>query len=198
MIEINNLPESKPYQLFLKYFNQAKSAKQESIDAIVISSFNKNTNEVESRFVNIKYILSEEWIFFSNYNSPKARDFKSHNQITVLFYWSSINIQIRIKATIKKTSASFSNKHFNNRLIQKNALSISSMQSNEIESHAKVIKNYEQVLKNNDLLERPKYWGGYSFVPYYFEFWKGHKFRINQREVFAKKDGSWIHSKLQP
>ena len=44
----------------------------------------------------------------------------------------------------------------------------------------------------------PEYWGGYSFTPYYFEFWKGHESRINKREVFDQIDGVWKQSFLQP
>ena len=36
---------------------------------------------------------------------------------------------------------------------------------------------------------RPDFWGGFSFVPYYFEFWQGHKNRLNKRHVFEQKDG---------
>ena len=96
MVKIDNLPNSKPYELLIKYFNKAKSAKQKPIDAILICSYNKEANEVEARFVNIKYILSEEWIFFSNYKSSKARDFSTHNQITAIWYWSNIDLQIRL------------------------------------------------------------------------------------------------------
>ena len=198
MVKIDNLPNSKPYELLKKYFYEAKSAKQQPIDAILICSYNKEANEVDARFVNIKYILSEEWIFFSNYNSSKAKDFLTHDQITAIWYWSNIDLQIRIKANIKKTSQTISDKHFSERLKEKNALSISSMQSKEIKSHKKVIENYNKVLKENNLSERPEYWGGYSFTPYYFEFWEGHKHRINRREAFNKSGDKWIHSKLQP
>jgi len=44
----------------------------------------------------------------------------------------------------------------------------------------------------------PEYWGGFSFIPYYFEFWVGHESRINKREVFDKTEGIWKHSFLQP
>lgn len=198
MIEIKNIPNSVPYELFINYLELAKSSNQEPIDALSISSFCKETNEVESRFVNLKYIISDEWIFFSNYESPKAKNFYNHNQISALIYWSKIDLQIRMKAYIKKTSSSFSDQHFSKRQKEKNALAISSMQSQKIESHDQVIKDYETTLANKNLKERPDYWGGFSFTPYYFEFWKGHKYRLNQREVFLKNDNLWRNYKLQP
>ena len=82
--------------------------------------------------VNLKYIIDDEWIFFSNYNSLKAQNFLNHDQISALFYWDSINVQIRIKAKIFKTLSKFSDEHFEKRNIKKNALSISSMQSQPI------------------------------------------------------------------
>ncbi len=198
MIIIKNIPNSIPYELFLKYLKLAKSSDQDPIDALSISSFCQETNEVESRFVNLKYIISDEWIFFSNYESPKAKNFHNHNQISALIHWPKIDLQIRMKAYVKKTSPSFSDKHFSERQKEKNALAISSMQSQKIESHDQVIKDYEITLANKNLLKRPDYWGGFSFTPYYFEFWKGHKYRLNQREVFIKNDNLWENYKLQP
>ena len=53
-------------------------------------------------------------------------------------------------------------------------------------------------LKNDDLKKCPEFWGGYSFTPYYFEFWEGHESRLNKREAYEKSDDSWKHLILQP
>ena len=49
-----------------------------------------------------------------------------------------------------------------------------------------------------DLKKCPDFWGGYSFTPYYFEFWEGHESRLNKREVYKKSDDIWKHFILQP
>ncbi len=198
MIEFNNINQEKPYLFFKKKYDEAIKAGQKSIEAISISSFNTNINEVDSRYVNLKFITNDEFIFFSNYNSPKALAFNSHNQIAALFYWSSINVQIRMRAKIKKTTNKYNQKYFFNRLEEKNALAISSNQSKLINSYSQVKENYNKSLKYDDLKKCPEYWGGFSFIPYYFEFWEGHESRINKREVFDKIDGGWKHSYLQP
>jgi len=198
MIKFNNLNQETPYQLLKEKYDEAVDAGQKGIEAISISSFNKEVNEVDSRYVNLKFINNDEFIFFSNYESPKAAAFNSHNQIVALIYWSSINVQIRIKAKIKKTSDEFNKKYFFDRSEEKNALAISSNQSKEIVSYNQVKENYNKSLKNDDLRKCPEYWGGYSFIPYYFEFWEGHESRINKREIFKKNDGVWKQSFLQP
>ena len=198
MIQFNNLNQEIPYLFLKEKYDEALNAGQRGIEAITISSYNKEISEVNSRYVNLKFISNDEFIFFSNYDSPKASSFNSHSQIAALFYWSSINVQIRMKAKIKKTSNEFNQKYFFDRSEKKNALAISSNQSKPIDSYSQVKENYNKLLESDDLKKCPEYWGGYSFIPYYFEFWEGHESRINKREVFDKINGIWKHLFLQP
>ena len=199
MISFINPSLEKPYILFQSLYQKALDNGQRGVEAISVSSFNKGANEVEARYVNLKYIDVNEWIFFSNYNSPKAHQFESHNQVSVLIYWESINTQIRMKAKIFKTSSEFSDKHFQGRTKEKNALAISSNQSQVIDSFDEVTKNFNETLEiMTSETPRPDFWGGYSFIPYYFEFWQGHKNRLNKRQVFKLQDDQWKEQLLQP
>ena len=198
MIKFKYLNQEIPYQLLKEKYDEAIDAGQKGIEAIAISSYNKEVNEVDSRYVNLKFIINDEFIFFSNYNSPKASAFNSHSQITALVFWPSINVQIRMKANIKKTTNEFNQKYFFDRAENKNALAISSNQSKSIESYTLVKKNYKQSLENDDLKKCPEYWGGYLFTPYYFEFWEGHQSRLNKRDIYVLNGEDWIHSILQP
>lgn len=197
-IQFINLNQEAPYIKIKKKYDKAVEENQQNIDAVAISSYSKNFDEVNSRFVNLKYIDNKEFIFFSNYKSKKSIEFKEHNQISALIYWNSINTQIRIKALIQKKSLKFNRLYFASRPKEKNALAISSNQSKPIESYQKILENYNKSLKFDNLQECPDYWGGYSFIPFYFEFWEGHDLRINKREVFEKTNGIWKHSFLQP
>ena len=104
MIEFKNLNKEEPYVLFKAKYDEALNADQKNIEAIAISSFDSEKKEVDSRYVNLKYIENEDWVFFSNYQSPKAYQFKRNQKISVLIYWNSVDIQIRMKADIKKLS----------------------------------------------------------------------------------------------
>jgi len=198
MIEFNNLHQEIPYLLLKEKYDKAVDAGQKGIEAISISSYNKEISVVDSRYVNLKFITNNEFIFFSNYDSPKASSFNSHDQIAALLYWPSINVQIRMKAKIKRTTDEFNQNYFFDRSEEKNALAISSNQSKPIKSYSQVKENYNKSLKNDDLKKCPEFWGGYLFTPYYFEFWEGHESRLNKREVYEKSDDSWKHLTLQP
>ena len=85
MISFSKISKEEPYLIFKTLYKKALNKKQSSIEAASVSSFNPNTGEVESRFVNIKYLIEKKFIFFSNYNSLKANNFDNHNQISLLF-----------------------------------------------------------------------------------------------------------------
>ena len=146
----------------------------------------------------MKFIENDKFIFFSNYNSPKANAFDKHNQICALFFWQSINIQIRIKGEVYKTSREFNKEYFKKRSKSKNALAISSNQSQVISDFNQIKLKYDDVKDNSNLSECPDYWGGFYFIPYSFEFWKGNDFRINRRDLYKKQIKGWDHFILEP
>ena len=102
-----------------------------------------------------------------------------------------------MKAYINRTPKDFNQAYFSQRDEKKNALAICSKQSHPINSYDSLKEKYEKSLKSNNLTKCPDYWGGFSFIPYYFEFWEGHKSRLNKREVYKFQNDEWIHSFLQ-
>lgn len=114
---ITKIEKSKPYEVFFEYYSKAISLEQKNIEALSVSSYNLMNKEVETRYVNLKYIEGDKFIFFTNYNSPKAVAFDSHNQVAALLFWQTINVQIRFKAKIKKMPYEFNQKHFLQRSI---------------------------------------------------------------------------------
>ena len=180
---------------------EAKQSKQRNTDAICISTYNQIDKEVSSRYVNLKYIKGNKWYFFSNYSSKKALDIERNNQISALVFWPETSTQIRIKANIFKATIEESDEHFQKRSIEKNALAISSKQSDYIDSFDEVKTNFFrtlETLKEKNSFERPSYWGGYYFIPYYFEFWNGHHNRLNKRKAYQSFENDWKLYYLQP
>tara|TARA_B100000475_G_C14886816_1_gene268625 strand:- start:110 stop:703 length:594 start_codon:yes stop_codon:yes gene_type:complete len=197
MIDFNTKDMQIPFHKFIKYYNDAAALDQPNIEAACLSTVSNNLKP-HARFINIKYINNNELIFFSNYTSDKANNIKLNKNVALTFYWSLANIQIRIEGTIKKLSSIRSDNHWKNRSKYKNALAISSDQSSLSKSYQEILDNYEYTLENSDLLHRPSFWGGYVIKPSYFEFWTGHKSRINKRKIFKKNGLNWSEYFLQP
>ena len=198
MIIFENKSEKEPFKKIRFYYDEALRHGQENIEAIVVSSYSKKNSLVDSRFVNLKFINNENFIFFSNYNSPKAIQFNEHKQVSILIYWSKINVQIRLSGSIKKTDKAFNNRYFAARNPGKNALAICSKQSKIIDSYDLIKNKYEETLKEKNLNKCPDYWGGFSFEANSIEIWKGKKNRINLREKYISKNQIWKKYILSP
>lgn len=198
MINFINDCQEIPFLLFREKYNQAFKKNQSFIEAVAVSSYSVKNNEVNSRYVNLKIVDSKNFIFFTNYLSPKANDFNEHSQVSLSFFWETINTQVRIQAKIKKTSSEYNDEYFKGRCREKNILAVCSNQSNEIDSYHLIKKKYEKTLKEKKIKSCPDYWGGYECTPYYFEFWTGHKHRINLREAYSNHGNKWKKTILEP
>jgi pyridoxamine 5'-phosphate oxidase len=188
--------------IYLKDCYQKAFKTEESIEALSLSTIDPERKKPYSRFVNIKYINNERLIFFSNYESNKAKQINKAKNVSCIFYWKSTQTQIRIEGIISKCKQEISDNHFKNRNKEKNALAISSYQSKSIDSYEDVKSKFDIIFASNSKLDkRPDYWGGYEIKPNYFEFWTGSNNRLNKREEFKLVDvenGLWSKGFLEP
>ena len=197
MILFSKNIESEPQKKMLSLYQKARESNQKNIEAASLSTISSE-NTPHCRFINIKYVNENEFIFFSNYNSPKACDINYNPRAALTFFWNLSNIQIRIEGEISKLDNKRSDIHWLTRSVEKNALAFSSDQSNEIASFKKVKENYRSALKKDNLTKRPKYWGGFVVIPNYYEFWEGSDLRLNKRKVFFKEKKIWKTKFIQP
>jgi len=63
VIAFNNIEETEPYLLFKEHYSEAKKKGQKNIEAISIASYQRDSQEVDSRFVNLKYVEKNKWVF---------------------------------------------------------------------------------------------------------------------------------------
>ena len=85
MIDLSNISKDLPHARFLEEYKRAIELDQANIEAVCISSVDSQ-NKPHSRYVNLKFVNDNEWIFFSNYESPKSLQFENNNSIAALFF----------------------------------------------------------------------------------------------------------------
>ena len=56
MIDILKMDNSEPFAQFRELYQKATRNNQSAIEAVAISSYSNITKEVDSRFVNLKYV----------------------------------------------------------------------------------------------------------------------------------------------
>ena len=115
-------------------------------------------------------------------------------------FWDKLDLQLRIKGTVKITSREVSENYFNSRPFASRVAAIVSNQSNKIGDYDSLHDQYSRLQEelSEDELACPLHWGGVEIVPSRIEFWEGHKNRLHRREVFELEGDDWVKSLLSP
>ncbi len=190
-----------PLKLFNKWFDEISDTTLEiEINAMTLSTID-NDGFPRNRVVLLKYFSEEGFIFFTNYNSNKAKSILSNNKVSLSFFWEQMERQIIIKGKAFKTSNDVSENYFNSRpLGSKIGALVSAKQSSVIPSRSFLEDEFEKIKKKfeNSQISRPLNWGGFIVKPIEYEFWQGRENRLHDRIRYIKKGGKWITERLSP
>ena len=122
--------------------------------------------------------------------------------MALVFWWSSLERQIRIEGEVVKISADSSDEYFNTRPIESRVSAIASPQSKIIKDRAELEELWADASKKiNDegKIDRPANWGGWKVIPSKFEFWQGRFSRLHDRFSYSPFGGnSWKIDRLAP
>lgn len=190
-----------PLKLFNKWFDEISDTTLEiEINAMTLSTID-NDGFPRNRVVLLKYFSEEGFIFFTNYNSNKAKSILSNNKVSLSFFWEQMERQIIIKGRAFKTSDDVSENYFNSRpLGSKIGALVSAKQSSVIPSRSFLENKFEKIKKQfeNSQISRPLNWGGFIVKPIEYEFWQGRENRLHDRIRYINKDSKWIIERLSP
>jgi len=154
-----------------------------------------------ARIVLLKGMDARGFVFFTNYDSRKAREIAATLRASLLFFWRSVERQVRIDGSVMKVSAAESDAYFATRPLESRLSAHASWQSEIIDSRETLELRYEAARQTyaDGHVPRPSWWGGYRVIPDEFEFWQGRTSRLHDRLQYRKHpDGHWIRVRLAP
>jgi pyridoxamine 5'-phosphate oxidase len=153
------------------------------------------------RTVLLKAMDDRGFVFYTNYQSRKAREMEATGRASLLFYWGSLERQVRIDGSVERVSPAESDAYFETRPPDSRLSVYASQQSETVESRDALDEAFERVKRTygDGPVPRPDWWGGYRVVPDEFEFWQGRVNRLHDRLRYAKTaDGRWRRERLAP
>lgn len=138
-------------------------------------------------------------IFYSNYDSAKGQDLADNPFAEGLFFWQSLERQVRLSGRVQKLDESKSAAYFNSRPKDSQlAAWVSAPQSGVVESRETMIARFDELAKTfDDKIPKPPFWGGYVLVADKIEFWQGRDNRMHDRLVYVY-EGGWRRWRLLP
>jgi len=189
-----------PFKQFEKWFQQACNAELLEPNAMTLSTVSEQ-GQPFMRTVLLKYFDHNGLVFFTNYESRKARQIEINPKVSILFTWLPLQRQVHITGTAAKVTTAESLQYFTSRPRGSQLGAWSSQQSSVISSRQLLLMQFEQVKQKflDGEIPLPDFWGGYRVVPTSFEFWQGCTNRLHDRFLYTlQQEQSWQIQRLSP
>ena len=188
-----------PIKFFDKWLSQAIELKVIEPPAMGLSTVSPD-GQPSSRMVLLKGLEDEQLIFYSNYQSTKAAHIEANPKVALHFFWNELERQVRFEGIVSKLPASDSDEYFASRPFESKIGALASPQSRVIANREFIEQQYSRLHRKflSTEIQRPEFWGGYSFKPHRVEFWQGRASRLHDRLQFRLDKGEWICERLAP
>jgi len=188
-----------PLELFAEWYAEAKDSEPKLHDACCLATADADGCP-SARFVLLKGWGPDGFDFYTNYDSPKARDLDANPRASLAFHWKSLGRQLRLHGPVERMSEAGSDAYFASRDRISRIGAWASLQSQEMTGRFEFegrIAKYTAKYAVGDV-PRPPDWGGYRLLPRRIEFWQDRKFRLHLRHLYVRADDGWDFVELYP
>jgi pyridoxamine 5'-phosphate oxidase len=189
---------SDPMEQFKVWFDEAMQAQLAEPNAMCLSTV--HNNQPSSRYVLLKGIEQEGFVFFTNYASNKGHEMEVNPHVALNFIWLELERQVRIEGMVEKLSDGANDAYFYSRPIGSQIGAIVSQQSSVLKDRQALDDAWASIESkyHTEQPARPTQWGGYVVKPTKIEFWQGRSSRLHDRLLFTLNAGKWELSRLSP
>ena len=188
-----------PIAQFSIWMDEAISSNLIDPNAMILATADKNGTP-SARTVLLKTFDEKGFVFFTNYDSAKAKDLEGNSFASLLFLWLELERQVRITGKAKKVSRQESEKYFLTRPRESQLGAWASKQSEVIQNRKILESQFEEMKKRfeNKEIHLPPFWGGYRVIPQRIEFWQGRESRLHDRICYTLSEDKWKIERLSP
>jgi len=187
-----------PLEQFTRWMQQAIDAQIPEPNAMTLATVSAE-NRPSTRPVLIKGCDERGVVWYTNYESQKARQISKNPWASLQFHWVELERVVRIEGKVEKVSAEESEAYYRSRPLDSRIAAWASPQSEVIADRKaleKRVEEFNQKFGENPPL--PPNWGGLRLVPERWEFWQGRKNRLHDRIVYRREKGNWLRERLAP
>ena len=189
-----------PFRQFQVWFDEATSAGISEPNAMTVATASPE-GRPSARIVLMRRFDERGFVFFTNYDSRKGREIAANPFASLVFFWQSLERQVRVEGSIVRASDVESDEYFASRPTGSMLGAWVSNQSGVVADRAALEAELAVIQARfpEGEIPRPPYWGGYRIVPTSIEFWQGRRSRLHDRLVYRLTDDrSWRIDRLAP
>ena len=162
-----------PFELFQRWFEEAKKKEINDPNALALGTANK-AGIPSVRMVLLKGHSEKGFVFYTNLKSQKGNEIKENPNATMCFHWKSLLRQIRIVGTLKQVDDQTADEYYNSRAYDSRIGAWASKQSSILQNRDELLdalENYKKKYNDKDNVPRPSHWSGWNLTPSTIEFW---------------------------
>jgi pyridoxamine 5'-phosphate oxidase len=187
-----------PFRQFARWFDEVRELEPDPTAMALATATRAGRPSV--RTVLLKDVDDRGFVFYTNYGSRKARELAESGRASLLFFWRSVERQVRIDGAVEQVSAAEADAYFATRPLESRWSVYASKQSEPIESREALESRFDVARQvYGETVPRPGWWGGYRVLPDEMEFWQGRTNRLHDRLQYSKQpDGAWLRQRLAP
>ncbi len=188
-----------PVAQFSQWFTQATEMEVHEPNAMTLATVDE-TGMPYQRTVLLKYYDAAGFVFFTNYQSRKARQMELNPRVSLLFPWITLERQVIIQGTVEKVSTAESLRYFTSRPRESQLGAWVSNQSEVITSRKFLMQKLAEIKEKftHGEIPLPSFWGGYRVIPRRIEFWQGGPARLHDRFLYHRENADWEIDRLSP
>lgn len=191
---------SNPIEQFERWWQEVLKADVPEPNGMTLATVGAD-GRPSARIVLLKGFDQRGFNFFTNYNSRKGQELAAMPYGALVFWWESLERQVRIEGTVEKLTPQESDAYYQSRPKGSRLGAWASPQSQVIESR-QVLENKQHALEEQyggaDHIPRPPHWGGFRLIPDRMEFWQGRSSRLHDRLCYFKIEEGWARVRLAP
>ncbi|WP_416976469.1 pyridoxamine 5'-phosphate oxidase [Streptomyces sp. T028] len=191
-----------PVEQFARWFKEAAiEAHLFEPNAMVVSTADAQ-GRPSSRTVLLKQFDEQGFVFYTNYESRKARDLAENPYVSLLFPWHPMARQVIVQGVARRTGRDETAAYFRTRPHGSQLGAWASGQSSVIAGRAELDTSYAELTARypeGEQVPVPPHWGGFRVVPESVEFWQGRENRLHDRlRYVGRTEGAWSVERLAP
>jgi len=190
-----------PFEQFDRWFDDAKDAGIAMPEAMTVSTAALD-GEVSARVCLLKSFDHRGFVFYTNYCSRKGKQIHDNPRASLVFWWQSLERQVRIEGAVVKTTEEESDEYFATRPRGSQLGAWASEQSRVLAGRGALDARFEELSTTyrDVIIPRPPHWGGYRVIPLLFEFWQGRDDRLHDRFWYRLRNDvkDWVVERLSP
>jgi pyridoxamine 5'-phosphate oxidase len=152
------------------------------------------------RFVLLKGFDQNGFVFFTNFESAKAKHLAANPHAEIVFHWHTTGVQVRVRGSVTKVSDEEADAYFVSRDRGSQLGAWASRQSAVLDQRESLEHAVSETAKRFEdaSMQRPPFWGGYCITPSAIEFWKNRDDRLHDRFLYERDGEAWRVSRLYP